>query len=234
MNDDENTEEEQIGIPKDMRVQRRPYTMTPAAEEARKANAQLSTGPKSEEGKARSSRNAFKHGLYAASFITGFLGRPCRSSCDKFENCSLVSDGAVIPGDDCLDKQFVAEAFDNVIRAIQGKEDKDQEDFQALAALEIAGGIDILRMLKESIIENGVLMKDKKIDAKGATIGEGFKLNPAIQAYNKMLVDLGFTPSDFNMTPSAIAKASSGKKVGEAVETLASIMGTAKNRQMET
>lgn len=233
MIDEENTED-QVGIPKDMRVNRRPYTMTPAAEDARKANALLSTGPKTEEGKARSSRNAFKHGLYAASFITGFLGRPCRTSCDKFEGCSLVSDGAVIPGDDCLDKQFVAEAFDNVIRAVQGKEDKDHEDFQALAALEIAGGIDILRMLKESIIENGVLMKDKKIDQKGATIGEGFKLNPAIQAYNKMLVDLGFTPSDFNLTPASIEKAKSGKKVGEAVESLASMMGTAKNRQMET
>ena len=77
-------------------------------------------------------------------------------------------------------------------------------------------------------------MKDKKIDQKGATIGEGFKLNPAIQAYNKMLVDLGFTPSDFNLTPSAISKASSSKKVGEAVESLASMMGTAKDRKMET
>ena len=36
--------------------------------EANRANAQLSTGPRTEEGKTRSSRNAFQHGLRAASY----------------------------------------------------------------------------------------------------------------------------------------------------------------------
>lgn len=36
---------------------------------ANQANAQKSTGPKSEEGKARSSRNSFKHGLYSRQLV---------------------------------------------------------------------------------------------------------------------------------------------------------------------
>lgn len=220
MSDDEKTEgsEEDIGIPTDMRVNRRPYTMTPAAIEARQMNAQKSTGPVTEEGKASSSRNSWKHGLYSSSFITGFLGRPCKSTCDKFEDCSLVSDGTTAPGDSCLDKQFVAEAFDCIITAVQGG---GMEGFQGMAALEMAGGIDILRMMKESIIENGVLVKDKKIDKTGAVIGEGFKLNPVLPEYNKMLTTLGFTPGDFNLTPAAIAKVNKNKADDENTKTLA-------------
>src|SRR5581483_7473820 len=36
---------------------------------ANRANAEKSTGPKSEEGKTRSSRNAFKHGLYSQQLV---------------------------------------------------------------------------------------------------------------------------------------------------------------------
>jgi hypothetical protein len=36
---------------------------------ANRANAEKSTGPKSEEGKARSSRNSFKHGLYSKQLV---------------------------------------------------------------------------------------------------------------------------------------------------------------------
>lgn len=216
MSEDNPTEE--TGIPKNMRVERQPYTMTPAAHEARKANAQKSTGPVTEEGKTASSRNSWKHGLYSSSFITGFLGRPCKSTCDKFETCSLVSDGVTAPGDKCLDKQFVAEAFDTIISAVQSG---NMDGFNGLAALEMAGGIDILRMMKESIIENGVLVKDLKLNKEGQTIGEGFKLNPILPEYNKMLVNLGFTPGDFNLTPAAIAKVNKNKDDNENTKTLA-------------
>ena len=37
--------------------------------ESNRANAQLSTGPRSEEGKARSSQNALKHGLTAQHLV---------------------------------------------------------------------------------------------------------------------------------------------------------------------
>jgi hypothetical protein len=42
---------------------------TPAQIAANQANSQKSTGPKSADGKARSSRNSFKHGLYAKELV---------------------------------------------------------------------------------------------------------------------------------------------------------------------
>ncbi len=39
--------------------------------EANRANAQLSSGPKTEQGKAISSQNSFKHGLYSTRLVLG-------------------------------------------------------------------------------------------------------------------------------------------------------------------
>src|SRR6185369_5844774 len=46
-----------------------PYEISEARLAANRANAQKSTGPRTEEGKAISSRNAVTHGLYTCSFI---------------------------------------------------------------------------------------------------------------------------------------------------------------------
>ena len=43
--------------------------------QANRANAKKSTGPKTEAGKARSRRNAWKHGLTAETLIIGWRGR---------------------------------------------------------------------------------------------------------------------------------------------------------------
>ncbi len=235
MSEDDKTEdeiaEEQVGIPKDMRVNRRLYTMSDVALEARQKNAQLSTGPKTDEGKARSSRNAWRHGLYSQTLITGMLGRPCRTTCSKFKDCSLITDGAVCPGEACLDKQFVAEAFGNIIESIK---DGNHDSFQEMASLEIAGAIDILRMLKEAVKEDGVVIKSAKLDTKGQEIGYEYKLHPAMPAYNKLLVDLNFTPSDFNQTPAAISKIEKGKKDSDTVESLADLMGKAAKLNIKT
>jgi hypothetical protein len=230
MSDDKNTEE-QFGIPESMKVKPRPYNMSDAALDARKKNAQLSTGPNTEDGKAASSRNSWKHGLYSSTLITGMLGRPCRSSCDKYSECSLITDGQVEPGDDCLDKVFVAEAFGNIIEAIR---DGKHDSFQDMAALEMAGGFDVLRMLKESIKENGVIIKHSKLDVNGKVLGYEYKLNPAVAAHKQYMELLNMTPADHLMTAKEIEKAKSGKKVGEAVKSLASLMGEAKERKIDT
>jgi hypothetical protein len=49
--------------------ERKDTMATPARQIANTANAQLSTGPRSEEGKARSSQNARKHGLTAKELV---------------------------------------------------------------------------------------------------------------------------------------------------------------------
>ncbi len=50
---------------------RRRKTMSPAQLAANRANARKSTGPRTPEGKARSSRNALKHGLLARHLVLG-------------------------------------------------------------------------------------------------------------------------------------------------------------------
>src|SRR5262245_18890394 len=46
-----------------------PFMASPAQVKANKANSKLSTGPRTAEGKARSSRNGTSHGLSAADVI---------------------------------------------------------------------------------------------------------------------------------------------------------------------
>ena len=55
---------------KNQAVVAEPSSETPATRaEINRANSQLSTGPRTPEGKARSSRNSFKHGLYSKQLI---------------------------------------------------------------------------------------------------------------------------------------------------------------------
>lgn len=216
-------DEDSYGIPDDLRVPRRPYTMTPAALTARRNNAALSTGPKTDEGKKASSRNSWKHGLYAESFILGAIGKPCQSTCEQYESCSLVADGQVSPGETCLDKQFVAEAFEAIHDAIQNKR---CDDFNGIASLHIAGALQILRQCQEAILTDGVVVKSIKIDKDGHSIGEEYKPHPALAVYSKMLVDLGLTPQDFMLTPREIARAEKKTDTEEA-ENVAGILSRA-------
>ncbi|MFQ5736894.1 MAG: hypothetical protein ACE5GY_08545 [Thermodesulfobacteriota bacterium] len=215
-------DDKDYGIPAKLKVRRRPYTMSPEALEARRQNAQKSTGPKTDEGKKASSRNSWKHGLYARTFILGTLGKPCKTTCDKFP-CGLVSDNEITPGETCLDKQFVAEAFDSIIRAVEMKE---HEDFNHLAVLEMAGAIQVLRRCKEDILEDGVVLKSEKIDKDGNSLGYEYKPHPALAVYTKLLSDLGLTPQEFNITPREIARTAKNKDEEER-ETAADIMARA-------
>jgi len=212
------TDNKENGIDDEHKV-KRSYTMSDKALEARRNNAQKSTGPTTEEGKQTSSRNAWKHGIYARTFLLGKLGKPCLTTCDKYP-CDLVTDNAVEPGQTCLEKQHVAETFDAIINKIQ---DKGHEAFTHIAALEMAGAIQILREAKEAILADGIILKTVKVDSNGDAIGTEYKPHPAWSIYTKMLTDLGITPQDFVMTPREIAKAEKGLDPEE-VENAASIM----------
>lgn len=209
------------GMPEVLKVKRK-YTLSEKALAARKNNAQLSTGPNSPEGKRASSKNAWKHGSYASTFILGKLGKPCKTTCDRYP-CSLVDDGQVEPGQNCLDKQFVAEAFDAIIKSVELKQ---HSDFNELAALELAGALQILREAKEAILEDGVIVKSELFGKDGIHLGYEYKPHPAWFTYTKMLADLGITFGDFNMTPKSIAKADKGLSEAD-VDDVSTIMSRA-------
>src|SRR5678815_1606287 len=110
--------------------EKRPYTVSDAVlrqrrenqAKATEASRELSTGPKTEEGKAAVSRNGWKHGRYSAinrahfgvgaTSMAKLFGKPCRTTCPYHpENpertempCSLVLDGLTHAGGSCLDK----------------------------------------------------------------------------------------------------------------------------------
>jgi len=59
------------------------------------------TGSPAKAEAMQGNRNAFRHGMYARSFIAKM--RPCKSTCARFP-CELVEEGQTEPGEDCLSK----------------------------------------------------------------------------------------------------------------------------------
>jgi len=208
-------EEEADPVMERLRVKRRPYTMTPAALAARQANAQNSTGPTSDAGKAISSRNGWKHGLHARKRLLG-MGKPCRSTCPKYP-CTLVDDGDTAPGADCLDKEYFLHSLNAISKALH---DGDLTDLKSAVTVQLGGTLQVVEELQASILEYGVYMKSEKLDKNGGVIGYEIKPNPSLLPLSNLLKAAGLTLPDFMITPAAVER----KKTDDsAVETLADI-----------
>lgn len=208
-------EEPETGIPSRLKIKRK-YTVTPAVIEARRKNAQLSTGPVTEAGKARCKRNAFKHGKYAASRIMG-LGKPCKSTCSQYP-CSLVEEGKCEPGSDCLDKEYLLDACMAIEQALLNRE---VTPLNELIVFELAESVQLIRSLRRDILDDGTTIKSEKFDADGKVIGFEIKVHPALLALPRLQKDFGISLGDFNLTPAAISRVKTGE---EAAETLADIL----------
>ena len=217
----EEKEENTYGVPDDLKVKRK-YTMSPKAHTARKKNAQLSTGPTSEEGKERSSKNAWKHGEYAQG-VFSFLEKTCRKTCPTYP-CSLVDEELVSLGDRCIDKQYMLDAFDAIGNALRAN---NSENLEELAAFEMAGSFDILNQIKEAIQQDGVLMKEEVFTKNGDHAGYKFKPHPLLNNYRKFLTDLGLTMKDFLLTPKEVAKANNDEESTNAIKTVGGLMAEA-------
>ncbi|MDH4319891.1 MAG: hypothetical protein OEV73_00180 [Desulfobulbaceae bacterium] len=208
---DDNTTTEELGIPAAAKVKRN-YTLSAAAlEQRRQAALQPKPGM---VGK----RNAWKTGQYASSFISRI--KPCKSTCDKYP-CQLVTENATVAGKDCLDKAELLATIHIIHDAIKNPKD-NAGGFQEIAAANIANCINILEMLQQAIIQDGVVLKEKTVGKGGVT--EKFKLHPALLALPKMIQDLNLTPDQFLITPKAQAKAEGEQ---EAAKTIGELLGAA-------
>ena len=214
---DQEPEEEAEGDPvlERLKVKKRSYTLSPAALEARRNNAQLSTGPKTEEGKKASARNSWRHGMYAESRILG-LGKPCKSTCPKFP-CSLVDEGAVEPGGDCSDKEHLVKACKAIEKALK---DGSLDDLKDITTLHMAETLQVIGDLQGAILEFGPYMKSEKMDKDGKVIGYELKPNPALLPLSNLIKAFGLTMPEFMITPAAVERKKSDDK---AVETIADI-----------
>lgn len=228
LNKSSETSEEDYGIPEGFKVKRRQYTFSLKALEQRREAAKNSTGPKSAEGKKISSQNAWLHGVYAQSFIRKYK-KPCKSTCPEYP-CKLIEDGKTQPGEECLDKEHVYEAWNAIMKAVV---EKKFDDFNALAALDTSNNIQILRKLQEAILEDGVVLKHDKIDKDGNTIGKELRQHPALIALQKMTETLGFTPRDLMITPKEIEKAGRDEEGLKTAADLMSLVGNTLKKKAE-
>lgn len=223
----------------------RPYTMSDKALEARRANAQQSTGPKTQAGKARSSRNAWRHGGYSAVHRAHFrnalgsldparlFGKPCVTTCPHHPDnpelasapCSLVTDGLTRAGGSCLDRRVYVDAFASIIDAMQGG---SIEGMEGLMASEMAAQLQVLHTVRESIAKDGVMITIPMIDDEGAVVlmpdGQVAPakviLNPAIMASVKLLEQLGLNLPEAMASPRARERIREGDETQSAADRL--------------
>jgi len=233
---------------------RRPYTMSPAALEQRRAAlpaaAAAATGPITTEGKAASSRNNWKHGRYSAvnraqfglgaNSMAKMFGKPCVTTCpfhpDNPERteapCSLVLDGLTHAGGSCLDKTVYVHALDALMSAFT---EGDMDGMHGLLATEMAGNMQLLRQIREDIAERGIMVavpyvtKDGDVvyDKEGEPVIAGYKANPALPMLIKFNESLGINFAELMATPKARERM---KDDDAAADGLQSLLGAIFNR----
>lgn len=202
---------EEIGIPESLRIKRK-YTLSEKALAQRQAAANSPEKAKAMQG----NKNAWKHGQYAQGFIDNFI-KPCLSTCPQYP-CSIVEKNETRPGDICLDKSQILTTFRALQRAVK---DKEYDDINEIAALKVAGAIQIVDMLIEDIIRDGPGIKEAVYSKSGDIAGYKIKQHPLLESLPKMLSNLGLTLHDLHVTPKAVEKKDTEE---EGIKTLADLM----------
>ncbi|MDH4164473.1 MAG: hypothetical protein OEW15_17565 [Nitrospirota bacterium] len=193
-------------------VRPRKYHMSEAALSQRKKAAQSPAKSEAMIGNT----NAWKTGENARSFVARVF-RPCLSSCPQYP-CELIAEGETAPGSVCLDKKEFVKGLVAVQKAMrEGKLD----DLKDIMSLRIAGNLDILGMLQQDIIENGVNCLSEKIDKDGKVIGHELKPRPSLLVLPKLTEVTGATPMNQMIDPREIKRQ---KTESKKAKTLAGIM----------
>ncbi len=209
----------------------------------RKDAAANSTGPRTELGKAASSRNAWKHGMSsavarnafavtAADSIAALFGKPCTTRCPMHPDnpevehpCSLVLDGLTRAGRSCLDKTVY---MNSLMALTDAMENGQLQGTHQMLAAEGAKVMQMLHQITEEIARNGLLVKVPLItkegkvvkDESGAVIAADYKLNPLVPAWQKIMSDFGISLPEMLATPQAKAKSKTAETASDAFQTL--------------
>lgn len=197
-----------------------PRTLSDAELEQRRAASQIArqhaTGPTSEEGKAASCRNAWKHGRYSAinrqSFGLGaaslakLFGKPCLTTCpyhpDNAERtehpCSLVLDGLTHAGSACLDKTVYVNALQALMSAMR---DGEMDGMHGVLATQMASSLQMLDSFRVAISERGVMIDVPITNKDGDVVGFDAKLNPIVPQMIRFTESLGINFAELMATP---------------------------------
>lgn len=210
--------------------------LTEAQLRQRRQAADKSTGPRTEAGKAASSRNAWKTGEHSAAarlirenWAVGVFAKPCKTTCRQYP-CSLVDDGITQPGGDCLDKTVYVRAFDSLMASL---ESGTVDPMHGVLAAEAAGALELLQKLREEIAVHGLVRELPVLDKEGKVVtitdpetGKEKPVpgkivgNPAIAPYIALLDRLGLNLPELLATPRAVAKVEGDEAAADAVGEL--------------
>lgn len=219
--------------------------LTEAELAARRANAQKSTGPRTDEGKARSSRNAWRHGLSSrvqlqagkmgAESVAKLFGKPCLTTCpihpdnpDRTEApCSLVLEGLTRAGGNCLDKTVYLNAYVSLLDAM---ENGVMDGMQAQLAAEGAAALQLIHQLRTELTSNGTLMLPQyAVNKEGEFVLHPETGKPVVMDYKMPsgwgvligLIDkLGISLPEMLATPQARSRAKLSEDTGDALSTV--------------
>lgn len=209
----------------------------------RRAAAAHSTGPRTDEGKARSSRNGWKHGMYSAvhrahfgnglKALLGTMGKPCLTTCPIHPDnpnrtepaCTLVEEGITSAGGNCMDKQVYVHAFGAIIDAVESRQ---MEGVHALMASEVASTLQMLHELKTRVTDLGPMIGIPMIDGDGRVVtrADGSEVmgkwvtNPGWPVVLKTLEVLGINLGELLATPKSQAQAKVEGEKADAMQTL--------------
>ena len=167
-----------------------------------------STGPKTEEGKRASSKNAWKTGQHAQRLIGTAVFKPCKSTCPEHP-CQFVTDGETKPGGNCLDRRAVVMVYDAICAAIQ---DKSMEGINEVIAANVAANIGLLQEMRTSILEKGPFIEQPMTNKEGDIIGHVTVMHPGIMTVIKLSEQIGLSLPEMLATPAALAKATTEEK----------------------
>jgi len=172
-----------------------------AAKEANKNK----TGPVTQKGKQKSAMNAWKHGHTAISVRSSMVGKPCKSTCPKFETCVFVMAEKTAPGGKCLDVgdwNTVEESTEAIIAAQNG----DIVPLQGLAATLMGMNISIVQQMFADVQARGTWISEDILNAEGERVGSKERENPQIHTMIKIMEKLGINLQEFLATPQSQAK----------------------------
>jgi hypothetical protein len=229
-------------------TERKKYTLSPQAIAQRRAASEagraLSTGPKTTEGKAASSRNAWKHGEYSAinraqfglgaASLSKMFGKPCQTTCQFHPDnpgrtempCGLVLDGLTHAGGSCLDKTVYVHALDALMAAMSSGE---MDGTNGLLAKEMASNLQVVDHIRQAVAEFGVLQPIYKHDHEGEVILDPrteapmvfeLKINPAIMALAKFSETMGLNFAELMATPRAREKLNDADNAADGLQSM--------------